>query len=230
MFVKEYAPVEEENTAAAFKRFADGETLTKQQRMQNDIETCNKMQLKPKIAVRMNSDFPITCKAPKKSKNGGKESASKMVIAEFGKRVEKYDLINNLAQAQASTTFEHIALGDVYFAKNELARILSGEMGRAVVNFAGKDEVHGVSMSRHLLVRVQEYSESTMTFFDSGAISNFMKHKMVKKLHLRMQPTIRSIKVANCASEKCVARLNEVPISMGELVVNGFLGTGGDPL
>ncbi len=35
-------------------------------------------------------------------------------------------------------------------------------MGRAVVDFAGKGEVHGVSMSRHLLVRVLVYSESTM--------------------------------------------------------------------
>ena len=38
MFVKEDDPVEEENTVAAFKRSADEETLTKQQRMQNDID------------------------------------------------------------------------------------------------------------------------------------------------------------------------------------------------
>ncbi len=92
-------------------------------------------------------------------------------------------------------------------------------MGWAIVNFIGKDEVHGVSMSRHLLVRVEVYSESTMEFFDSGAIPNIMSHKMVKKLHLRMHPTNRSIKVANCASEKGVGTLNEVPISLGELAV-----------
>ncbi len=68
-------------------------------------------------------------------------------------------------------------------------------MGRAVVNFAGKDGVHGVSMSPHFLVRVQVYSESTMELFDSGAIQKDMSHKMVKKLHLRMQPTNRSVKV-----------------------------------
>ena len=33
-----------------------------------------------------------------------------------------------------------------------------------------------------------------------------------------MQPTNHSIKVANCASEKCVGTLKEIPISMGELV------------
>ena len=146
MFVKEDDPIEEENTVAAFKRSADGETLTKQQRMQNDIDAYTKTQVKPKIAVRMNPDFTVTRKAPRKSKKGGKRSASKMVIAELGKRVEKYDLINNLAQAQAGITFGHIARGDIDFAKNELQKILSGKMGRAVVKFAGKDEVHGVSM------------------------------------------------------------------------------------
>ncbi len=92
-------------------------------------------------------------------------------------------------------------------------------MGRTIVNFAGKDEVHGVSMSRHILVRVQVYSESTIALIDLGAIPNVMSHKMVKKLHLRMQPTNRSIKVANCASENCMGTLDEVPISMGELAV-----------
>ncbi len=65
-----------------------------------------------------------------------------MLISELGKRVEKYDLINNLVQAQAGITFPHIAHGDIDFAKNELQKILSGKMDRAVVNFAGKDEVH----------------------------------------------------------------------------------------
>ncbi len=63
------------------------------------------------------------------------------------------------------------------------------------------------------------YSEVAMAFSDSDTIPNVMSHKMVKKLHLRMQPTNIYIKVANCASEKCVGTLNEVPISMGELVV-----------
>ena len=54
MFVKEDDSVEEENTVAEFKRSVDGETLSKQQRMQNDIEAYNKTQVKQKISVRMN--------------------------------------------------------------------------------------------------------------------------------------------------------------------------------
>ncbi len=131
-----------------------------------------------------------------------KKSASTMVIAQLGKRFEKYDLINNLAQAQAGFTFGHIARKDIYFAKNISQKILCGKMGWAVVKFAGKDEIHRVSMSRHLLVRVQVYSEPTMALLDSGAIPNFMSRKVVKKQHFRMQSTNRSIKVANCASEK----------------------------
>ncbi len=74
-------------------------------------------------------------------------------------------------------------------------------------------------MSGHLLVRVKVYSESAMALFDSDAIPNVMSHKMVRKLHLRMKPTNRTIKVANRASEKCVGTLGEVPTSMGELVM-----------
>ncbi len=43
-----------------------------------------------------------------------------MFIAESGKRVEKYDLISNLAQAEADITLGYIARGDVDFTKNEL--------------------------------------------------------------------------------------------------------------
>ncbi len=64
------------------------------------------------------------------------------MIAELGKRVEKYDLVNSLAQAQAGITFDYIARGDIEFAKTELQRIFAGKMGRSAVNFAGKGEVH----------------------------------------------------------------------------------------
>ena len=49
MFVKEDDPIEEENTVAAFKRSAGGETLTEQQRMQNDIDNYTKTQVKPRL-------------------------------------------------------------------------------------------------------------------------------------------------------------------------------------
>ncbi len=58
-----------------------------------------------------------------------------------------------------------------------------------------------------------------MALIDPGAILNVMSHKMVKKFHLRMMPTNRFIKVANCASEKYVGTLTEVPVSVGGLVI-----------
>ena len=94
---------------------------------------------------------------------------------------------------------------------NELQRILLGKIGRTSVNLARKDQVNGVSMSRHLLVWVEVHYESTMALLDSGAIPNIISHKMVKKLHFRMRLTNRSIKVANYASEKYVGLLNDVP-------------------
>ncbi len=74
-------------------------------------------------------------------------------------------------------------------------------------------------MSRHLLARIEVYSESPMALFDSEDVPNVMLHKIVRKLHLRMKPTNRKIKVANCASNKCVVTLNEVQIPMGELAL-----------
>ncbi len=91
IFVEEDDSVEEEHTVAAFKKSAYGETLSKPQRMQNDIDAHTKTQVKPKIAVRTNQDFPITRKAPEKSK-GVKKSASKMVITELGRELRSMTL------------------------------------------------------------------------------------------------------------------------------------------
>ncbi len=178
----------------------------------------------------MNPDFPTTRKVSKKSEKSVKKSAGKMVIAELGKRVEKHDLIHNLAQAQAGITFGHIARGDIDFAKNELQRIFSGKLGRAVVNFAAKDEDCGVSILKHLLVRVEVCSKFMMALFDSGSVPNFMLRKMVSKLHMRMKPTNCTIKVANCASEKYVGTLDEVSISMGVGRAYGFFSARGDSI
>ena len=151
----------------------------------------------------------------KKSKKASRKPTGKALIQALSKRVEKYDLINNLAQAPAGITFGQIARGDIDFAKADLQKILSGRLNRATVTFADKDQVHGLSTSRHLLIRVRVYSESTLALFYSGAISNVMSRKMVEKLHIRMMPTTRRIKVANCAFEKCVGHLHDVPIQMG---------------
>ena len=87
-------------------------------------------------------------------------------------------------------------------------------MGRAIVNFAGKDAVHGLSMSRHLLVRVEVYSEATMALFDSGALP---------KVDEETTPPFATNELVyqSCelCSEKFVGTLNEVPTSSGELVV-----------
>ena len=59
--------------------------------------------------------------------------------------------------------------------------------------------------------------------FDSNALRNVMSHRMVNKLHFHVQSTYSSIKGANCASEKCVGKLNEVPIRMGKLIAPIYL-------
>ncbi len=92
MFVKNDDPVEEENTVAAFKRSAEVETLNKQQRMKNDIEAFSKTQVKPKISVRTNPDFPITRKAPKKSKKGRKSLRARCLSLNLGRELRSTTL------------------------------------------------------------------------------------------------------------------------------------------
>ncbi len=45
------------------------------------------MAVKPNIDVRMNPEFQNTRKTPRKSKNTGKKSVGKMVIAELGREL-----------------------------------------------------------------------------------------------------------------------------------------------
>ncbi len=92
-------------------------------------------------------------------------------------------MINNLARAQSGINLGQIARGEIDFAKNQPQRILSGNMGRAVVIFAGNNEFHGLSKFRNLLERVEIYSESMMVLFNSGPVPNVMSLKMVNKLN-----------------------------------------------
>ncbi len=66
MLEKESDSIEEENTAAAFPRSADGATLTKHRRMQDYIDAYTKTQVKLSIALETDFDFPVTCNAPTK--------------------------------------------------------------------------------------------------------------------------------------------------------------------
>ena len=61
MFLYEYM---EDPTAvvAAFKRASNGETLTKQKRVQNDIEEYTKLNETPTTRIRGNPDLPTPSK------------------------------------------------------------------------------------------------------------------------------------------------------------------------
>ncbi len=59
LFVKADDSVEEDDTVAVYKSAASGEILTKQHRMQNDIDAYGKTQAKPKVTVKNEPGFPI---------------------------------------------------------------------------------------------------------------------------------------------------------------------------
>ena len=52
-------------------------------------------------------------------------------------------------------------------------------------------------------MRLEVYSESTITLSNSNAIPNVIPHKMVKKLHLPMMLTNRFSKIWELCPEKC---------------------------
>ena len=80
-----------------------------------------------------------------------------------------------------------------------------------MVTFAdNNNQVRRVSMSRHLLVQVRVYLESTLSLFDFEAISSVISRKTIGNLH------IRRIKVANCALDKCACHQRDITIHMGE--------------
>ena len=85
---------------------------------------------------------------------------------------DRFTMDNGPKEAPTGITFRQIHRGDTGFAKVDLQKILSGRINRATVTFADKDQVHGLPMSRDLMIRVWVHSESTLALFDSEAIPN----------------------------------------------------------
>ena len=210
---------EDDETVAAFERSTTGETLTKQQRMQNDIGEYNKPVTRTDPRTKFKPDPPALREMRKRGKKTSRKPTGEALTQAFSKCVKKHHLINNLAQVLPGITFGEVARSDIDFAKADLQKIFSGGLNRATVTVADKDQVDILSMSKHLLVRVRVYSESTLAPFDSRAIPNMMSRKMVNKWNIRMMLTTRRIKVTNSAFEKCLGQLRDVPIQMGALVV-----------
>lgn len=113
------------------------------------------------------------------------------------KRVEQYDLINNLAQASAGITFGQIASGDVDKVLKDLQRVLSGKDRAVSLNVTVEDEDEFLLPDRHMVVRLNAYSEPVYALLDSGAIRNVISARLVEKLNLKVTPTERRIIVAN---------------------------------
>ena len=138
MFLKEEETILEDGAVAVFNRTGDEETLTKQNRMQYDIEAYKKAQVKPRVAVRVNPGHTVTQEVNKRKKKSSKKSACKVLIDALSERVQKYDLIYNSVLDQADITFERIAHDNIDYAKTELQRILGGKISVSIVSPADK--------------------------------------------------------------------------------------------
>lgn len=83
-----------------------------------------------------------------------KEAIKGTVIKDLGKRVEKYELLDCLALAQAGITLGPIILGDTDNVRRDLKTLLKGKSSKAKVNvviglkdFVGPNKNHVVSVA-----------------------------------------------------------------------------------
>ena len=209
------------------KRLATGEPVSKQVRFDEEGDQVlvnppiQPTRLSPSINRRRPVLTPqnIAAGSKRKKVTKTKDSKRKSILQALGKRVEQYDLLNNLAQAEAGITFGQIARGDVDNVRKDLQKILSGRFKNPSLNVAGEDEEEHVPPSRHQLVMLTVYSEPVYGLLDSGAIPDIMSSRLAEKLKLEVEPTNRRIIVANGASEGVQGVVSNIPVGFGKVVV-----------
>ena len=148
----------------------------------------------------------------------GKDSKKRTLAQELGKRVEQYDLLTSLAQAQSGITFGQIARGDVDNVRKDLSKAFSSKISKKGVNVAIRDRQDPGVPSRHMFVNLTVYSEQVYALLDTGAIPNVMSVKLADKLRLTPIPTTRRIIVADGTSNSCEGTVVDVPVSFGKIV------------
>ena len=208
------------------KRLATGEPVNKQVRVDVDgdqVLTNPRSQptrLAPSISRRRPIITPqnIAAATKKKKVTKTKDSKRKSILEALGKRVEQYDLLNNLAQAESGITFGQIARGDVDNIRKDLQKVLSGRVKKTPLNVAGEEEEGHVPPNRHQLVLLTVHSEPVYALLDSGAIPDIMSARLAEKLKLEVEPTNRRIIVANGASEGVKGTVTNIPVGFGSVV------------
>lgn len=120
--------------------------MTKQKRLHNDLDTYTSTKVRPTIQPSKNTDFTLCQNAPTESKKKRTKLKSRALSEVLGQKVEKFDLMNSLAQESEDIMFVQIKRGDIDVDREYVLRILSGRSIRSSVYFADKDEVHGLSM------------------------------------------------------------------------------------
>ena len=107
--------------------------------MQIDIAEYSKPVIRTDPRMKFDPDLLVPRKMGKRGKKNSRKPTGKSLIQALSKRVGKYGLINNLAQARTGITFGQIAGGDKDFAKAYFEKILPSRLNRATVIFAVKN-------------------------------------------------------------------------------------------
>lgn len=95
------------------------------------------MNPREKLGVRRNAEanVPLKKKVPKIT-----SLEKKSILQELRKRVERFNLMNGLAQSSAGIAFGHISRGDFDGVREDLQKILSGKTKKVSVIVAAQED------------------------------------------------------------------------------------------
>jgi hypothetical protein len=130
-------------------------------------------------------------------------------------RVEKYDVLNELAQAPAGLTFGQLVRGDAEHAQKTLKKLLAARSSSKV------STIDTDSVPRKLrLVAAEVESKEVLALLDSGAVPDIMSSRLARLLQLQPKSTSRNITVANGATTAGAGVLQGVNVKFGDIQVH----------
>ena len=190
------------------KRGRDGEPVQKAQR------TYGVPRARQPVQPRVVADTPMTSPTTTKKKKSGRARVKKGKVWDLSRRVEKYDLLDEIAQAPTGLKFGQLVRGDALEAQKELKRLLVSRSSRKVAT------IDSSAIPRKLrLVEAQVESRPSLVLFDSGSVPNIMSLKMCGELGLSPKVTEKRITVANGETTPVTGVLDGVLMKFGGIVV-----------
>ena len=140
-------------------------------------------------------------------------------VWDLSRRVERYDLLDEIAQAPTGITFGQLVRGDAQEAQKELKKLLVSRSSKKVAT------INSYAIPRRLrLVEALLESRSSLVLFDSGSVPNILSHRVCEELGMTPKKTDKRTTVANGDTSTAAGVLDGVLMKFGDIRVRiGFL-------